>query len=1329
MPDSKVVINQINKGTDGSKFGHVWVVVTDSKGVDHSYGFGPNDILVDLPIFGEILAPWSEGKVETKDNTLHPNPDFSKEYSISDAQVQKIINFAEKVKANPGPYNLEGMNNCTTFATKVLVNAGVVPSGGMLPAIPSMIPNWVRAKGIQSGNIKRIASGPRVLRIPAGGIGGIGGGWGASGMGGGAGNAGSAGTRPPVRDPLAIDLDGDGIETTSSRDGTIILFDHNNDGIKTGSGWIKPDDGWLAIDKNGNGTIDSGRELLGVDTLKKNGEFAQNGFDALSDLDANGDGKIDADDTEFKNLRVWRDLNQDGVSQTGELSTLAEIGVFSINVSSIGGRLDLGNGNVQTATGTFTRTSGSAGQLSETTSAVANLDLLVDTFYRKFVDAIPLTSQAESLPDLFGSGRVRNLRESISLSPRLGDFVQIYSNVTTRSLQIDYLDQFIQLWADTSDMKSYRQQALDLSESGVSLSYHLATYLPGNADYESFMRKLGVVERFMGFSYGGPTGEARFEHLTPSSGALSVTLTGAQIASIELAYDRLKSDIYESLLPQTRMRGYLDIMDSSIIEGDFSNEKIEGRFLAEINQKGREGIVDLLEFVSSVGSKSLLEMGWDAKIFIFKQLMSFSSSQVESFSQEMTEWTFKFNEVTQSSTQSSKRNDILIRNILSELVRGDDGDDFILTGNGNDSLFGENGNDFLWGGSGDDIMSGGSGDNVYAWGLGSGKDRIESYNETVDHVDRLLILGSLVSTDLTFRRIGSDLQISIIGNNDSLRIKNAFNNLDDSNWNSMIGEIMFSNGSSMNANDIQALSLIGNSQKDYLRGFIGNDVLNGFDGDDLLEGAAGDDFLIGGLGNDVLKGETGNDFYQFELNWGADTVIDLTGKSIIRFGAGIGRDNLSITREGDDVTITDARNNSSIFFTAYSRAGDQAYLNSEIQFDNGDKLTLRDFLIAKLTCTNGNDTIRGTSLDDTIVGLRGNDTLVGNVGDDFLQGDPGDDFLDGGEGNDTMFGGSGNEILLGGSGNDTYRFGRNQGSDFVIDRTAGVGVGGEDKIVLDADVLPVNVSLYRTSSVNSAYYNANNVDDLILVIDGSNEQLCIADYFSTTEDMAVESIVFGNGGVWTKADILTKLINQSGTLSNFTATTGDDTFTVDHSLDQVSGERGGHDRIESSVSYELPNNLVADIELSGVLNLNAASWGSGAITGNSGDNILRKNGLGNFYYDHATLTGGKGNDLYFARGFMDRNGAKLDEINADKIIDTVIENANEGYDTITTTAYNATLPANVEKLVVSGEGMYAWYFPTSTYIVNHFNGNELDNVIDASGISSGNPIINRRRRQ
>ncbi|MFN3296889.1 MAG: RTX toxin, partial [Caldimonas sp.] len=114
------------------------------------------------------------------------------------------------------------------------------------------------------------------------------------------------------RDPLAIDLDGDGIETVGVGSNPI-LFDHNADGIRTGTGWLRGDDAWLALDRNGNGVIDSGRELFGVDTLitDTNGQTrtARDGFEALRSVDSNGDGVFDPNDEAFSQVRLWRDLN------------------------------------------------------------------------------------------------------------------------------------------------------------------------------------------------------------------------------------------------------------------------------------------------------------------------------------------------------------------------------------------------------------------------------------------------------------------------------------------------------------------------------------------------------------------------------------------------------------------------------------------------------------------------------------------------------------------------------------------------------------------------------------------------------------------------------------------------------------------------------------------------------------------------------------------------------------------------------------------------------------------------------------------------------------
>ena len=149
------------------------------------------------------------------------------------------------------------------------------------------------------------------------------------------------------RDPLILDLDGDGIEATAIDRTAPTLFDHDADGVLTATGWIKADDGIVVLDLNGNGTIDNGRELFGDNTLLPSGQTAANGFEAIAQHDSNGDGKINALDAVYTQLRIWQDANQDGVSQAHELRTLGELGIASINVVGQQTSINLGNGNTQ----------------------------------------------------------------------------------------------------------------------------------------------------------------------------------------------------------------------------------------------------------------------------------------------------------------------------------------------------------------------------------------------------------------------------------------------------------------------------------------------------------------------------------------------------------------------------------------------------------------------------------------------------------------------------------------------------------------------------------------------------------------------------------------------------------------------------------------------------------------------------------------------------------------------------------------------------------------------------------------------------------------------
>ena len=112
--------------------------------------------------------------------------------------------------------------------------------------------------------------------------------------------------------PIALDLNGDGIQTLSIDEG--VEFDLLNTGTKVNTGWLSGEDALLAVDNNGNGVIDDRSELFG-------GAVGE-GFAKLSTFDSNDDGLVNADDANFGLLQVWQDANENGVTDTGELVAL-----------------------------------------------------------------------------------------------------------------------------------------------------------------------------------------------------------------------------------------------------------------------------------------------------------------------------------------------------------------------------------------------------------------------------------------------------------------------------------------------------------------------------------------------------------------------------------------------------------------------------------------------------------------------------------------------------------------------------------------------------------------------------------------------------------------------------------------------------------------------------------------------------------------------------------------------------------------------------------------------------------------------------------------------
>jgi len=134
-----------------------------------------------------------------------------------------------------------------------------------------------------------------------------------------------SGNQPPASDPLVLDLDGDGIELTGIKDG--VLFDIDGDGKKEQTSFVAPDDGFLAVDWDLNGLIESGLELFGDQ------KGAANGFAELAKFDDNRDSRISDADSIFHKLLVYRELNRDGVGSGSELGRLKDLGITAISLT------------------------------------------------------------------------------------------------------------------------------------------------------------------------------------------------------------------------------------------------------------------------------------------------------------------------------------------------------------------------------------------------------------------------------------------------------------------------------------------------------------------------------------------------------------------------------------------------------------------------------------------------------------------------------------------------------------------------------------------------------------------------------------------------------------------------------------------------------------------------------------------------------------------------------------------------------------------------------------------------------------------------------------
>jgi hypothetical protein len=135
--------------------------------------------------------------------------------------------------------------------------------------------------------------------------------------------------------PILIDVAGDGLRLTSWADG--VEFAPRPGFHPSARAWTEPnsDDAWLALDRDGDGVINDGSEMFGNSTPQPQPAVGtrRNGFLALAQYDDDRNGVIDEHDAIFSELRLWQDIDHDGVSQPWEVHALPELGVAGISLA------------------------------------------------------------------------------------------------------------------------------------------------------------------------------------------------------------------------------------------------------------------------------------------------------------------------------------------------------------------------------------------------------------------------------------------------------------------------------------------------------------------------------------------------------------------------------------------------------------------------------------------------------------------------------------------------------------------------------------------------------------------------------------------------------------------------------------------------------------------------------------------------------------------------------------------------------------------------------------------------------------------------------------
>ena len=757
--------------------------------------------------------------------------------------------------------------------------------------------------------------------------------------------------------PVLIDLDGDNQISMIAEEDSNVFFDYNGDGYTHHSGWVAGNDGFLVYDKDEDGTIEDHDELSFISYL----EGAETDLEGLKHFDTNNDNILNAQDTEWAKFKIWQDANEDGITDAGELKSLASLNINGLELTSTGTPHKIA-GNTILGETRFLRGDGTTMKGFDAAMALSAYSFTTTEYNDGIKFSIKFEGQTENV-------------EFAAFTDEEAHTITLADSHTARIIQGgDGVDTFTASGSNSAIFLGLGGNDMLNGGSGGDLLVggRGADTLNGGGGNDVYVFSLGDGQDIIADEAFGTEKQLETYEATETQAYLTSGPEGDQVIRTRKVKVTKTREVDVTVV--------VDGGDDALI---FGNGITLDSLVAKRNGNDLQiGVIpddDPTAAFNTLSDVVTLKNWYDG------------DKRIEYFVIEGAQHSINFDAVIQSEPTSA----FALSPVLSAFNIHDI-DDILVSSKGADTLNGGDGNDaYVFSlGDGQDIIADETfgiqtrtetyttyetrtyisghheGEAIYHTGpVLVTKTRDVKVNAQVDGGDDTLIFGQNITTDdLLVQLIGNDLLIGIKDdNNPSTPPQSLADRVTLKNWkldNTRIETIIVDNVSydidfdfalqGVSSNLFTVSSIISSLNIDNR-----DDVMLGGSGANALNGRNGNNVLSGDAGADTLKGGKGDDVYIFSLGDGQDIIVDEHIETGTRTETYQVQQTRTYTRsQGEaEVTVTET------YYVTKTRK-----VKYKIHHDAGD------------------DTLAfgpGITLDDLLAKRVGNDLLIGlNTGGD-----------------------------------------------------------------------------------------------------------------------------------------------------------------------------------------------------------------------------------------------------------------------------------------------------------------------------------------------------------